>query len=106
MSKEIVLKIKDAEAEAQKIRENARAEGAERIARAEAEGKKRCQKAERDAAVVNNEKLDITAQRVDELLERAKNSANGEAAALREAAEFNIREAVRAIVAGVREECQ
>mgnify|MGYP003499051897 CR=1 FL=1 len=40
LSKEIILKIKEAEAEAQKIRSDAAAEAAERIRRAELEGKK------------------------------------------------------------------
>lgn len=106
MSKEIILKIKDAEAEAQKIRSDAVDEAAARIRRAEIEGKKRCEKAASDAAAVNREKLKITADRADELLVRAKESADAEAEALREAAEFNLREAVRFIIAGVEEQCQ
>jgi vacuolar-type H+-ATPase subunit H len=106
LSKEIILKIKEAEAEAQKIRSDAAAEAAQRIRRAELEGKKLCDKAEADAARVNREKLGITAERADELVARAKEDASKEAEELRESAEFNLREAVRLIVAGVYEQCQ
>ena len=106
MSKEIILKIKAAEAEAQKIRNDAADEAAARIRRAETEGKKRCDKAEADAAAINREKLSITSDRADELLKRAKASANTEVAAFKVSAEFNLREAVRFIIAGVEEQCQ
>ena len=106
LSKEIILKIKEAEAEAQKIRNDASAEAAQRVRRAETDGKKLCEKAEADAAKVNREKLSITAERADDLLGRAKEDAQKEAEELRESAEFNLREAVRLIVAGVYEQCQ
>lgn len=106
MSKEIILRIKEAEAEAQKIRNDAADEAAARIRRAEIEGKKRCDKAEAEAAAINREKLNITSDRANELLKRAKDSAEAEAVALRESAEFNLREAVRFIIAGVEEQCQ
>ena len=106
MSKEIILKIKEAEAEAQKIRNDAADEATARIRRAEIEGKKRCDKAEAEAAAINREKLNITSDRANELLKRAKDSAEAEAVALRESAEFNLREAVRFIIAGVEEQCQ
>ena len=106
MSKEIILKIKEAEAEAQKIRSDAADEAAARIRRAEAEGKKLCDKAGVDAAAINREKLNITSDRADELLKRAKESAETDAEALKMSAEFNLREAVRFIIAGVEEQCQ
>jgi vacuolar-type H+-ATPase subunit H len=106
LSKEIILKIKEAEAEAQKIRSDAADEAAARIRRAEIEGKRRCDKAEADAAAINREKLNITADRADELLKRAKVAANTEVSAFKVSAEFNLREAVRFIIAGVEEQCQ
>lgn len=106
MSKEIIIKIKEAEAEAQKIRSDAADEAAARIRRAETEGKRKCDRAEAEAARVNREKLGITADRADELLRRAKEAADADAEALRESAEFNLREAVRFIIAGVQEQCQ
>lgn len=106
MSKEIILKIKETEAEAAKIRSDAAKEAAERVRRAEADGKRACEKAEADAAKINREKLSITSERANELLGRAKENADAEAEKLREAAEFNLREAVRLIIAGVHEQCQ
>lgn len=106
MSKEIILKIKEAEAEAQKIRSDASDEAAARIRRAESEGKRLCDKAEESAARANREKLNVTSERADDLLNKAKENAAAEAEALRESAEFNLREAVRFIIAGVQEQCQ
>lgn len=106
LSKEIILKIKEAEAEAQKIRSDASDEAAARIRRAESEGKRLCDKAEESAARANREKLNVTSERADDLLNKAKENAAAEAEALRESAEFNLREAVRFIIAGVQEQCQ
>ena len=106
LSKEIILKIKEAEAEAQKIRSDASDEAAARIRRAESEGKRLCDKAEDNAARANREKLNITSDRAEELLKKAKEDADADAEALKESAEFNLREAVRFIIAGVQEQCQ
>lgn len=106
LSKEIILKIKETEAEAAKIKSDAAREAAERVRRAEAEGKKMCERAEAEAAKVNKEKLSITAERARDILTRAKSDADAEAEQLRESAEFNLREAVRLIIAGVNEQCQ
>ena len=106
LSKEIILKIKEAEAEAQKIRSDASDEAAARIRRAESEGKRLCDKAEDNAARANREKLNITSDRAEELLKKAKADADADAEALKESAEFNLREAVRFIIAGVQEQCQ
>lgn len=106
MSKEIILKIKETEATAQKIRSDAAAEAAERIKKAEADGKKLCERAEADAERINRDKLKIAAQRADGVVGNAKTNATDEANEARESAEFNIREAVRLIIAGVYEQCQ
>ena len=106
MSKEIILKIKETEAMAQKIRSDAAAEAAERIKKAEADGKRLCEKAEADAERTNREKLKTASQRADGVIENARANATDEANAVRESAEFNVREAVRLIIAGVYEQCQ
>lgn len=106
LSKEIILKIKEAEAEAQKIRDEAAYEAAQRIRHAQTEGKALCENAQSNAEKINRSKLDIASERADAVLEGARNSALEEAQRAREAAEFNIREAVRLIVAGVYEQCQ
>jgi len=106
LSKEIILKIKETEATAQKIRSDAATEAAERIKNAEANGKKLCEKAQADAERTNSAKLKIASSRADEVVESARADAENEANAARESAEFNIREAVRLIIAGVYEQCQ
>ena len=106
MSKEIILKIKETEAMAQKIRSDAAAEAAQRIKKAEADGKKLCDKAEADADRINREKLKVASARADGVIENTRADAQNEANAERERAEFNIREAVRLIIAGVYEQCQ
>ena len=106
MSKEIILKIKEAEAEAQKIRDEASAEATARIRRAQNDGKAMCERAQNEAERVNRSKLNIASERADAVLESVKSEAIAEAQAARESAEFNIREAVRLIIAGVYEQCQ
>ncbi len=106
LSKEIILKIKEAEAEAERIRNDAVVEAAARVRRAEDEGKRLCERAEAEALKVNRAKLEIASERADAVIGDAKQTALAEANAARESAEFNIREAVRLIVAGVYEQCQ
>ena len=106
MSKEIISKIKEAEAQAQKIRSDAQDEAKNRIRMAEANGKKLCEDTENRIRRQNKEKLDIAKDRANDVLDKAKESFEAEAEAMREAAEFNMREAVRAIIAGVNEQCQ
>ena len=106
MSKEIILKIKEAEAEAQRIKEEASHEAAQRVRRAQSEGKALCENAQSQAEKINRSKLGVASERADEVLRGARNSALEEAQSAREAAEFNIREAVRLIIAGVYEQCQ
>ena len=106
MSKEIIQKIREAEADARKIKSDGYEEAKARIRRAEAEGKRHCEKAESDAARTNDEKLAIAKERADSALAAAQQSAYDEAQAMRSSADFNMREAVRLIIAGVNEQCQ
>ena len=106
MSREIIEKIREAEAQAQSIRSDAQEVAKARIRTAEAEAKKLCQKAEEKAQIQNREKLDIAKSRAEEVLQSVENDALQEARAMRETADFNMREAVRAIIAGVKEQCQ
>ena len=106
LSKEIISKIKEAEAQAQKIRSDAQDEAKNRIRVAEANGKKLCEDTENRIRKQNKEKLDVAKSRADDVLDKARESSEAEAEAMREAAEFNMREAVRAIIAGVNEQCQ
>ncbi len=106
LSKETVAKIRDAEAQAEKIRNDAAAEAKAKIQKAHADGKKLCEKAEADAARDNAKKLEITQQKADELLNSVRAESAQNAATRREEAEFNMREAVRYIISGVDEQCQ
>ena len=106
MSKEIIIKIQQTEAEAQKIRLDATEEAKARVKRAEAESRQAFERAEAKAHKQNKDKLRIAKERADEVMQNAQTEADAEAQAMREAAEFNMREAVRAIIAGVREQCQ
>lgn len=106
MSKEIIQKIRDAEAQARKIKSDAQEEAKARVRKAEAYGKRLCERAENDAVRKSREKLSIAQSRADAALGGARESAAAEAEQMRDAAEFNMREAVRLIIAGVNEQCQ
>ena len=106
MSREIISKIKETEAEANRIKSSAKEEARVRVQRAEENGKKLCAKAELDSQRNNSEKLRLTKQKTDALLEGIRNDSESEAAKMRAEAEFNMREAVRFIISGVNEKCQ
>ena len=106
MSKEIIQKIKDAEAQARKIKSDAQEEAKARIRKAESDGKKLCENAEAKANKQNKEKLVIAQNRADTALLKTHDEAVAEAETMRDAADFNMREAVRLIIAGVNEQCQ
>lgn len=106
MSKELILKIKEAEAQAERIRAEAQEEAKARVRKAEEDGKKFCENAETRANKENKQKLSVARERANGVLDKAREDAAAEAAAMREAAEFNMREAVRLIIAGVNEQCQ
>ena len=106
MSKDIVNKIKEAEAQAQKIKADALEEAKARVKNAEEQGKRLCENAQARAEKENKEKISVARNRSDELLAKTREDALAEVGAMREAAEFNMREAVRFIISGVNEECQ
>lgn len=106
LSKEIVMKIRDAEAQAERIKSDADREAAERVRRARESGERLCEKRENDAEQKNKERLKLTEEKANELLGSARVGAESEAEELRQSAEFNMREAVRFIILGVNEQCQ
>lgn len=106
MSKEAILKIKEAEAEAERIRENAAAEAKERVRRAEKEGKQLLACTEEEALRVNAERLALTRKRADELLEQSHKDAEAEAQKICADSDERMDDAVRLIVEGVFEQCQ
>ena len=106
MSKEIINKIREVEAEAAQIKSSARDEARSRVQRAELEGKKMYEDSQRETQALNAKRLDITREKADGLMQDVRNDAVNEANKMREKAEFNMREAIRSIILGVNEQCQ
>lgn len=106
MSKDLILKIKDAEETAADIRLDAAEQVKERIRRAEAEAALFCEMAERKAEQENAKKIRLTREKADELLAVRTEEAKEEAQMLRVAATPYMREAVRLVVEGVFKLCQ
>lgn len=106
MSKDAIKRIREAEAEAEKIRADAVEAAKEKIRRTEAEGKLLCSKAETDATKVNSEKLAVAEQMISKSLEEKKTAAEKSALAEISKAELNMRDAVKIIVGEVMKQCQ
>ncbi len=106
MSKEAITKIKEAEAQAQKIRAEADTEARARVRKAESDGRLLCENAESDAARINAERLRLTRERAEELTANSLDSAEQEAKELELSSAPYMSEAVRLIVEGVFEQCQ
>ena len=106
MSKEIITKIKEVEAEAAQIKNAARDEARARVLKAESEGKKLYETTQRQAQELNAKRLELTREKADELMQGVREDALAEAAKMRDEAQFNMREAIRFIILGVNEQCQ
>ena len=106
MSKETILKIKEAEKTAEDIRVAAHTEAKTRINAAEQKGKKLCADTERKATEENSKKLELISKKADEMILRTKKSAQNDADESSDAAGSHLREAVRYIIGGIMEECQ
>ena len=106
MSKEIILKTKEAEAVAERIRADAAKEASERIRRAEEEGKLLCERAEAEAEAENARKLALTREKADELLCTARRDAQKEVERMLAVADPYVADAVRMIIGEVFEKCQ
>ncbi len=106
MSKEVILKIKQTEAEAEKIRSDASDRAKEKLRNAEVLGMALCEKAENDAVRENAEKLRLTREKAEELLERSRQEAQKEKDRLRAQGAPYMGDAVRLIIGGIFEKCQ
>lgn len=106
MSKEVILKIKEAEAEAARIRAEAAQEAKARIHHAEQMGAVFCERMEQEATAENAEKLRLTAKKAEEHLARTAEEAQAESDALLTAGEPYLADAVRMIIGGIFEKCQ
>lgn len=106
MAKDILIKIREAEAQAQKIREDGALEAKKRLNDAEAAGKRLCEQTELRANAENAEKLKLMRDKAQEMTEKHRSAAISEAKDVISAADHNMREAVRLIVGGVMDKCQ
>lgn len=106
MSKQAILKIKETEATAQKLRTDAEAEAKRRIREAEAEAKRLIASTEAEAERVNKERLRLTAERAEALMQEGAQSASEAATEVAKSCEPFMDNAVRLIIEGVFEQCQ
>ena len=106
MNKDAIIKIKNAEAEAEKIRSDSVEKSKEILKEAEDEGKRMCALAEADAGSVNSEKIALTKEKIDGMLEEKKAEAEESANAAVTAAELKMRDAAKLIIGEVMIRCQ
>ena len=106
MSKDAILRIKEAEAEAERIRTDAAEAAKEKVRRAEADGKLLCAKAEADAIRVNREKIALAEEKIGKAMDEKREAAEKNALSAISAAELNMRDAVKMIVGEVMNQCQ
>ena len=106
MSKETILKIKEAEEQAQSIRANASAQAKARIAETERLGKRLCEQTEARVSEENKQKLELIRQKAEESVLRSRETAEADAKEDFSAAGINMREAIRYIIGGITEQCQ
>ena len=106
MSKEVIKKIREVEAQADKIKSDARDEARARVQKAQIEGKKMYDDQRAKSHQLNVQRLDCTRDKADEFLQKVRTDAAADANKMREEAEFNMREAIRFIISGVEKQCQ
>lgn len=106
MSKETILKIKEAEAKAKEIRDAAHVRARELYAETQ-------QKSEADRIALEQEterelreRLDDMRTRSEEIVARSLEVAKAEAEQMNNLAKTHLEEAVKAVVWGIREQCQ
>ena len=106
MSKEIVSKIREVEAQAEQIIKEAGDEAKRRVQAAELEGKQRLDRETRKIEKLNADRIEATKNKSSELMKEVRDTATEEASKMRDEAEFNMREAIRLIISGVEQQCQ
>ena len=106
MSKDSIIKIRDAEKQADEIRASASVQAKNKIRDAEQLGKRLCEDTELQATRENEKKLALIKEKADEMIARSKDSAKEEAKAETDTANLHMREAIRHIIGGIMEQCQ
>ena len=106
MSKETILKIKEAEEKADQIRAAASAQAKNRLKETEALGKKLCEETELKVSAENEKKLALIREKAEEMILHNKAVAKEDAKAESDAAGVHMREAIRYIIGGIMDQCQ
>lgn len=106
MSKETIRKITDAEEKAREIVEAANQRAKALYAETEQKSKEDRERLEAETSQRLRQMLDEMRAQSDEILRRSSESAQKEAERMNKMAEFHMEEAVKAIVWGIKEQCQ
>lgn len=106
MSRESILKIREAEERADEIVKNARERARAIVATAEAEGREACERIERETSAELSEMLGKIRERTCLLSERTEEECAEEIAALRERVALRRRIAEKIIIGGVERKCR
>lgn len=106
MSKETIRKITDAEEKAREIVEAANQRAKALYAETEQKSKEDRERLEQETAQRLRLMLDDMRAQSEEILRRSSESAQKEAERMNKMAEFHMEEAVKAIVWGIKEQCQ
>ncbi len=106
LSKESIRKITQAEQEAREIVEAARARARALYAETEQKSVEDREQLEQETALRLRNMLDEMQAKSQEILQRSSESAQKDAERMNKMAELHMEEAVKAIVWGIREQCQ
>ena len=106
MSRESILKIKEAEERADRMVEDAREQVRQMLRRAEAEGQALCQSAERETAAELAEMLAQLRERTAQMRERMESEGTEEAEALEQSVSLRRKIAEKIIIGGLERTCR
>lgn len=106
MSRESILKIQEAETQAEALIENARLRAQAMIAEAEAQGKALCEQTERETSDQMRQLLLQLRERTDAMNDRAIADADEEIAQIRKNARLNRKIAEKIIIRGLDTKCR
>ena len=106
MSKEAVAKIKEAEDEALRIRNDAVAKSKEMLDNAEKSGSAHLSSVEKKTAEDYESRLSAMRKAADKALEKSRADTDAEAEELRRSARQKMPKAINVIVGGIIEECR
>lgn len=106
MTKQAIAAIKQAEEQAEVLCRVAKEKADEMRKRIEKEGEAHCERIEKETEAEYRVRVAEIKERTDALLEKRREDAISEAAALAAAAELHMEEAVKQIIWGIVEKCQ